>query len=153
MEKPEASSLGVADQVPSKVFRNLSPALGLGPAASCISFPLRQALSFTKRWSPVASATSYQFSNPTGKSSKPLVCRVSLTLASLHTPRGLRHAARWPSLGPTSSSGATLWVQLPHTPNEGGWFFDGNSDSATWKRRNRCLAAKNAIKHLLQNFK
>ena len=73
----------------------------------------------------------------------------SLTLAPPHIPCGQRHAAHWPSLGPTSTSGAILWIQCLHTSNWGGWFFDGNSHSATWKSGNGCLAAKNVSRHLL----
>ena len=141
--KPEASSLPVAGQVGS-----------LQETVSPRSWSRSCGLS---HWLPSLAGSFHLVVNMVNRSFShiPSVQQTNweeafLTLASPHTPCGQRHAAHLPSLGPISTSGAMLWIQCLHPLNWGGWFFDGNSYSATWKSRNGCLVAKNVCLLVLE---
>ena len=98
-------------------FRNLSlPDLGLGPSQ------------YLSHWLPSLAGSFHLVVNVVKRSfshippvQQPDWEDASLTLVSPHIPCGQRHAAHWPSLGPTSASGPCCGFNAYiHQAGEGG---------------------------------
>lgn len=130
----------MVDQMHSDVSRNMS-LLSLG-SVFCANFSSWQALSTWQK--------GPQQLRPQGRRTG----FVSALLLSHLCPQIHRLARSMLSLGqawvlciPVEH---ILWIQ---PINDGGWFFDRNSQPATWKGEMHARQANDIIRHLLQNFK